>query len=125
MIERNAKIESVEITNDDYGVLTTWIGLDYGDGEHQGFGGYALYLPKDFKYHTTQVIPAAGHFIWRVMEIADVTRWSQLPGKIIRVKKESELGKIEAIGHALNDDWFCPSQEFTELSNKINGNKNG
>lgn len=45
---KNAVIESVTITNDDHGCLSAWLHLNYG-GSGQGFGGYALYLPKRFK----------------------------------------------------------------------------
>ena len=107
---KNAIIESAEITNDDHGVLSAWLHLKY-QGSGQGFGGYALYLPKDFKHHRISH-GFAGHFIWRCMEIADVTKWSQLKGKTIRVK--ASWGKVHAIGHIVNEDWFCPSEDFKE-----------
>lgn len=106
----NAIIESAEITNDDHGLLSAWLGLDYG-GTGQGFGGWALYLPKSFSHHKLESV--AGHYIWRVMEIAGVERWSQLKGRTIRVKKT--WGKVEAIGHIVKDDWFCPEDDFKPL----------
>ena len=108
---KNAVITSATITNDD-GLLTSWIMLDYG-GSGQGFGGYALYLPKDYRHHQKDSF-YAGHFIWRVMEVAEVNEWSQLKGRTIRVKLDSDglSGKIEAIGHIVKDVWFNPSIEF-------------
>lgn len=103
---KNAIIKSVRLTMED-GLLDCWLDLDYG-GTGQGFGGYALYLPKSFKHHRIESV--AGHFIWRVMEVADVVKWSDLPGKAIRVK--AEHGKIHAIGHIVKDDWFCPFDDF-------------
>jgi len=117
MIEvRNAIITKATITNDDHGLLSAWLSLDYG-GSGQDFGGYALYLPfapnpKDFKNSINQK-NYAGHFIWRCMEVADVTEWSKLVGKTIRVK--AEHSKVHAIGHIVKDDWFDPSADFEKM----------
>lgn len=108
---RNAVIESATITNDDHGLLSAWLHLDYG-GSGQGFGGYALYLPKDFTHSNNQK-NYAGHFIWRCMEIAGVSEWSKLKGKTIRVR--CEHSKVHAIGHIVKDDWFNPSDDFKAM----------
>lgn len=105
--ERNAVINDVSITKEDHGCLTIWLGLDYG-GSGQGFGGYALYLPPSCANH--EIKSFAGHFIWRLMEIAGVTKWDRIIGKTIRVRA-SHSG-VDAIGHIINDDWFCPAKDF-------------
>jgi hypothetical protein len=108
---KNAIIKSAKITSDDRGFLSVWLDLDYG-GIGQGFGGWALYLPKSFKHHKQD--GPAGHFIYRCMEIAGVTEWSEMKGRTIRVKSSFE--KISALGHIVNEDWFCPSDDFEKES---------
>lgn len=109
---KNAVIKGARLSTADHNVLTAWLDLDYG-GEGQGFGGYTLYLPKSFKHHTLE--SCAGHFIFRVMEIAGVTEWASLPGKTIRVR--ADRNKVYAIGHIVKDDWFCPAADFKESDN--------
>jgi hypothetical protein len=111
MFVQNAIIKAATLTNDDHGCLSSWLQLDYGNSG-QGFGGYALYLPKSYKHHDLQSV--AGHWIWRCMEIADVSSWDKLTGKTIRVRLDREglSGRIEAIGHIVKDNWFCPRIEF-------------
>lgn len=108
---KNAVITGATITNDDHGLLSAWLHLDYG-GSAQVFGGYVLYLPQSFRHHG--VLSHAGHFIWRVMEVAGVSEWSQLKGKTIRVR--ATHSKVEAIGHIVKEDWFCPSVDFAETT---------
>ncbi len=110
---KNAIIESVSLDDADRGFLTGWLHLKYSGGSGQGFGGHTLYLPKGFGHHDAKA-GYAGHFIWRCMEIADVTAWSKMPGKAIRVKIED--GLIVAIGHVLNEDWFEPRKDWADKS---------
>lgn len=113
---RNAIIRSATLRTDDHGLLSSWLDLDYG-GSGQGFGGYCLYLPDSFKHHAKAMqANFAGHWIWRVMEVSEVTDWSKLPGKTIRVR--CEHAKVHAIGHIVKDDWFNPSDDFERMAPK-------
>jgi hypothetical protein len=104
---KNAVIKSATICDPERGLLSAYIDLDYG-GSGQSFGGLALYLPESFKHHKLE--SQAGHFIWRCMEIAGVSKWGDLPGKTIRVR--ATHSNIEAIGHIVKDDWFFPAKDF-------------
>ena len=109
---KNAVIKDATITNDDHGLLTAWLHLEYGSSG-QSFGGYALYLPKSFRHH--RMLSGAGHFIWRVMEIAEVNEWAELPGKTIRVL--SNHCEVKAIGHIIKEDWYEPKKDFDQEDN--------
>lgn len=111
---KNAVISSAVISNDDHGLLTAWLHLDYG-GSGQGFGGYALYLPKYFS-HSTNQRNYAGHFIWRCMEVAEVSEWSKMKGRTIRVR--AAHNQIHAIGHIVKDDWFDPKADFEAMKDQ-------
>lgn len=108
---KNAIIKSVKLDTGDRGLLTAWLFLDYG-GSEQGFGGYALYLPKDWKHHSVNG-DFAGHFIFRSMQVAGVEEWSKLPGKTVRAVIED--GLVSGIGHIVKDDWFYPSSDFEKM----------
>jgi hypothetical protein len=110
---RNAVITHAEICGGDHGFLTALISLDYGV-KGQGFGGHVLYLPKSFSHHN--LLSPSGHFIWRVMEIAGVSKWGQMKGKTIRVRQN--MGVVWEIGHIVKDDWFCPARDFEPLKGK-------
>ena len=108
---KNAIIKGVKLDTSDKGMLTAWLHLDYGDNSSQAFGGNALYVPKSFSHHEMKGI--AGHFIFRCMEVANVTEWQKLVGKTIRVKADNT--KVYAIGNIINNDWFNPSEDFKGL----------
>ena len=107
---RNAVIESARLNDGERGLLTAWVALKY-EGGGQSFGGYSLYLPKDWSHHTMS-INYAGHFIWRVMQIAVVDDWHKLPEKTVRA--DADHAHVHGIGHIINDDWFYPGQDFED-----------
>lgn len=114
----NAIIESTSITIADHGCLSVWLTLNYGEFGVQGFGGYSLYLPKSFKHSTNQK-NYAGHFIYRILEIAGVEEWNGLVGKTIRVKHSRSA--IYEIGHIVKNDWFNPKIDFEKMEKDNDG----
>jgi hypothetical protein len=114
MKEQNAKILSARITTEDHGCLSIWLMLEF-DGSGQGFGGYALDDKPKKKTADSEREPHAncGLFIRRVMDVVGVGNWDQLEGQIIRVRKEDPWNSpIHAIGNAVKDKWFVPSEEL-------------
>jgi hypothetical protein len=113
----NARIKSARLTTEDYGQLTLWLVLDYGDTE-QGFGGWSLCPSPDSKHYPGNA-NFAGIYIWRVFQIAEVQDFAKLPGRTIRVRKDSKYGNVLAIGHILKDDWFDPNAEFAPFREEM------
>jgi hypothetical protein len=108
MAIKNAVIDDVCLSITEHGFLSVWVYLDYG-GCLQGFGGYALQLPKTSKHY--QMEGVAGHFVYRVLEVAGVTDWKDLKGKTVRA--DAGPGGVEGIGNIIKDDWFYPKKDFS------------
>lgn len=106
MEEKNAIITRIKITNEDHGILSIWIYLDFGNCT-QGFGGYSLFKTNS---HAKDTKGYTGHFIDRCLSIGGVKCWDDLKGKTIRVRRDK--GLIKEIGHIVNNSWFNPSKEF-------------
>ena len=100
----NAIISGYNFSTDS-GVLTIDVMLKYRSAG-QGFGGYALYLPPNYKNGGD----CCGRFIWRLMQVAEVGDLKHIVGRAIRVKHTSN--EVKAIGHIVNDDWFIPDVEL-------------
>ncbi len=111
---KNAVIESASLGFGDRGFLDAWLTLDYS-GSGQDFGGYTLYLPEGFGHHN--LMSPAGHFLFRVMQIAGVESWDKLKGRSIRVR--ATHNGVEAIGHIVKDDWFCPKDDFADMKEQV------
>jgi len=110
----NARINSATIDIERGFIITGWVYLEFGAGA-QGFGGYVIGGIGDARAaeHDKQPNLAA---IWLagVMQAAGVEHFSDMKGKIVRIRKVDEFGKIEAIGHAIKDEWFAPEQVFAD-----------
>lgn len=106
---KNAKIISTMLGTEDYGILTCYITLDYGDSGCQGFGGYSLDNPvKDpnGKHMGREGTAYGMKFIQRILTVVGVNTWEDLKGQHCRV--EGSFDKIERIGHLIKNVWFDP-----------------
>jgi hypothetical protein len=103
---KNAVIVKASIGIGDTGTLDINIVFDYGDCKQElccevhepgsGINGKSY----------------AGHFIYRILVIADVPTWAQLEGRAVRVKKDGI--RIDAIGHIIDDTWLYTGKEFDQ-----------
>lgn len=116
----NAVIESASLTIERGFILTGWVHLDYGDGTHQGFGGYVLGGVGDAKAAQHQDQPnLCAEWFAGVMSAAGVDDFAALPGKSVRVlrSKGGFGGDVIGIGHIVKDQrWFYPKEAFKRLS---------
>jgi hypothetical protein len=92
-VVRNAVITSAEILRD-ASTSKVEVRLDYGSAGSQSAGVHEL-------------TPELAN---RLMAVARVDRWSQLPGQVVRVRAHPQRG-VAALGHVLEDEWLELSQE--------------
>ena len=113
----NAIIEKAEISLSRGFILDCNLTLKLQSGGMQGFGGYVLGgISGKAGGHEAQPNVAA-EFICSVLRAAGVESFSCLAGKPVRIQKGSINGRIEAIGHILDDDkWFNPSERLGAMT---------
>ena len=122
---RNAEIKKAEIQIAREFILEANLDLDF-QPHGMTFGGYVLGgLPDDTaaaaEHHTQPNL--AADFIAGILQVAGVERWSQLPGRIIRIRGvfpdvAGSQRHIHAIGHAVKDLWYDPSDRFETLGDR-------
>lgn len=109
MKTENARIKGVSLGIEDHDILTAFLHLDFGSGS-QGFGGYAL---------DASGANYCAAFIRGVLDVVGAREWSDLPETIIRVRHDDAPGcarTIKAIGHAIDDRWFDPSEVLSKMA---------
>ena len=105
MTEKNARITATSLGNEDHGIFTAYIVLDYG-GAGQSFGGYALDQWSEPMHR--RIGTAYGcEFIKEILRVLEVREWEKLPGTFCRVR--AHHSGVEEIGHPLKDHWFNPN----------------
>jgi hypothetical protein len=86
---RNAVIVKAEI-HLDVTYTTVEIILGYGSGGNQSASFHSL----------------TAHLVKKLMEVGGVDTWSALPGRVVRTRFSILEPTVEAIGHAIEDDWL-------------------
>jgi hypothetical protein len=92
----NGIIKSVHLGFDSHGILTAMVTIGQLGGVVQGFGGWNL----DAKGYPV------GAKIRELLKSIGVDSWDELVGRAIRVGRDKPFGKIESIGHIIEDRWF-------------------
>lgn len=100
---KNALIDWTQLGYEDHGILTFCLYLDYGDGGHQGAGGYALdSYDKAKKKRVSHAV--AMECVAEILRVVGVDSWEKLKGKHVRVK--ADWNRVYAIGNLLKDRWL-------------------
>lgn len=108
---KNAKIVATSLGNEDHGIFTVSLTLEYGCG-CQCFGGYAMDSYDKVKKRRTGTAYGM-EFIMRVLEVAGVSSWEKIKGVHIRV--EADRTKVYGIGHITKDIWLRPETDLKEF----------
>ncbi len=113
-LEENGTIESIMLGIEGHGILTFMIRLKFS-GTGQGFGGYALDGDKTKAKNGPGFCAEA---IRKVLEAVGVNTWEELPGKNVRVRRESTdwSAQIIAIGHIVEDRWYNIREHAAEFN---------
>lgn len=91
----NAKINGTFIGTEDHGIFSININFE-GDGWSQGTGHYFA------------AEGAVERWIKGVIKVVGVERWEDLPGKLVRIRRDGGglSGRIIAVGDIFKDNWF-------------------
>lgn len=101
---KNARITSTMLGREDHGIMTFMIYIDAGDFSC-GVGGYCL---DEFNPATqTRVFRAKSmKAISEILNVVEVNKWEDLPGKYIRFEDGDWGSTVTKIGNIIKDKWF-------------------
>jgi len=106
----NAKITSTHLGLEGHGIFTAYLQLDTTDGS-RSFGGYFL---DGYNSNECRVGTAWGmEFVRRLVATVGKESWETLRGAVCRVRLDGH--QVVAIGHFLEDRWFCPKTDLKHL----------
>lgn len=120
IIISNAQIEDTRLGIEDHGIFNLTLVLKWdieeGSSTGQGFGGI---LDNPNKERNGRIGTAYGcEFIKRVLKTVGVRNWEDLKDKYVRIKHGDGYScghKIYAIGHIVENKWFCPEEDLKFL----------
>lgn len=87
--ERIAKVDYTMLGYEDHGILTAYVGLDFG-GLHQGAGGYSF---DEWDAALNRRVVRSGFglaFVAAVINAAGVTKWEDVKGRTLFALTEGE-----------------------------------
>ena len=111
---KNAQIERTFLGREDHGLMTFFVHFDFGDGLHQGYGGYSL----GGRRHPSPFGIAA---IEALLDTVGVTEWDMLRGQYVRVEYEDPSAfnsKIIRIYNITDDTKYL---DLDEIAKEVEG----
>lgn len=111
----NARVKSVAIDNENHGALTAWLHLEIGTCMGCGFGGFKLGNADSRNDDAPGTLHYMAEWVMRcinTLTASGLGTWEGLTGTPCRVLTEGLGGGVFAVGHFLQDKWFCPNVEF-------------
>lgn len=108
--EEVGKIRKVRLGIEGHGIFTFFVEIEF-DGTTQSFGSYGL-DSRDAATEKRVGRHGAIPLLRSILEAAEVGWWEDLPGKIIRVRRDG--GLIRQIGHAYKNKWSLDPRKIVE-----------
>jgi len=116
---QNARITSTFLGREDHGVMTACVNLS-GDGWGSSFGGFCF----DTYDAATKKRHGGGFgidFISEVLRVVGVEKWEDLVGKPVRCVHTGLGGRVEKIGHIIEEKWFDPRELVEQIATRETG----
>jgi hypothetical protein len=101
----NAKIVRTMLGIEDHGIMSFFVFIER-PGAGCGFGGYSLDGPGELRHDDRRGHGRSYQAIYHILKTVGVDSWEKLPGTLIRIEDNGLGGKLDKIGHIMEDRWF-------------------